>query len=75
VAIRFGVGQAVTRREYIDRTGFVATAPLLVGGLGAIDRCCGVAQRGDRVMQGGLVGFDLSDQMNAGAGRLLECFF
>jgi hypothetical protein len=26
-------------------------------------------------MQGGLVGFDLGDQMNAGGGGLLECFF
>src|ERR1700733_14119946 len=42
---------------------------------GAIEGCCGVAQCGDRVMQGGLVGFDLGDQMNAGGGGLLECFF
>jgi hypothetical protein len=56
--------------EYLDRAGFVAAPTLLVGGLGAIDRCCGVAQRGDGVMEGGLVGFDLSDQLNAGGGRL-----
>jgi hypothetical protein len=41
----------------------------------AIERCCDIAQRGDGVMKGGLVGFDLSDQMNAGGGGLLECFF
>jgi hypothetical protein len=72
VAIPLGVGQAAARREYFDRAGFVAAPTLLVGGLGAIDRCCGIAQRGDGVMQGGLVGFDLSDQMNAGGGGLLE---
>jgi hypothetical protein len=48
---------------------------LFVGGLDAIERCCGVAQRGDGVMQGGLVRFDLSDQMNASGGGLLEGFF
>ena len=67
--------KAAARREYFDRAGFVAAPTLLVGGLGAIDRCCGIAQRGDGVMQGGLVGFDLSDQMNAGGSGLLECFF
>ena len=75
VAIPLGVGQAVARREYFDRTGFVAAPTLLVGGLCAIERCCDVAQRGDGVMKGWLVGFDLSDQMNAGGGGLLECFF
>ena len=70
-----GVGQAVARREYFDRADFVAAPTFLVGGSGAIDRRCGIAQRGDGVMQGGLVGFDLSDQMNAGGGGLLECFF
>src|SRR5690349_3381533 len=58
-----------------SRTGFVAAPTLLVGGLCAIERCCDIAQRGDGVMKGGLVGFDLSDQMNAGGGGLLECFF
>jgi hypothetical protein len=72
VAIPLGVGQAVARREYFDRTGFVAAPTLLVGGLCAIERCCDIAQRGDGVMKGGLVGFDLSDQMNAGGGGLLE---
>ena len=75
VAIPLGVGQAVARREYFDPTGFVAAPTLLVGGLCAIERCCDIAQRGDGVMKGGLVGFDLSDQMNAGGGGLLECFF
>ena len=50
VAIPLGVGQAAARRENFDRAGFVAAPTLLVGGLGAIDRCCGVAQRGDGVM-------------------------
>ena len=50
VAIPLGVGQAAARREYFDRAGFVAAPTLLVGGLRAIDRCCGVAQRGDGVM-------------------------
>ena len=75
MAIPLGVGQAVTRREYFYCAGFVAAPTLLVGGLDAIDRCCGIAQRVDGVMQGGFVGFDLSDQMNAGGGGLLECFF
>jgi len=75
VAIPLGVGQAATRREYFDRAGFVAAPTLLVGGLGAIDRRCGVAQRGDGVMKGGLVGFDLRDQMNTGTSGLFECFF
>ena len=61
--------------EFFDRAGFVAGATLLVGGLGAIDRRCGVARRGDGPMKGGLVGFDLGDQMNVGGGSLLECFF
>jgi hypothetical protein len=56
------------------RVSFAAPT-LLVGGLCAIERCCDIAQRGDGVMKGGLVGFDLSDQMNAGGGGLLECFF
>ena len=75
MAIPFGVSQAVTRPEHLDCAGFVAGPPRLVGGLDAIERCCGVAQSGDGVMQGGLVGFDLGDQMQAGCGRLLECFF
>jgi hypothetical protein len=50
VAIPLGVGQAATRREYFDRAGFGAAPTLLVGGLGAIDRHCGVAQRADGVM-------------------------
>ena len=56
-------------------TGFVAGPALLVGGLGAIERCGGVAQRGDGVMQGGLVGFDLGDQMNAAWRRLARMLF
>ena len=75
MAIPLGVGQTATRREYFDRAGFVAAPTLLVGGLCAIERCCDIAQRGDGVMKGGLVGFDLSDQMNAGGSGLLECFF
>ena len=75
MAIPLGVGQAATRREYFDSAGFIATPALLIGGLGAIDWCCGVAQRGDGVMQRGLVSFDLGDQMNAAGGGLLECFF
>ena len=50
VAIPLGVGQAATRRGYFDRAGFVAAPTFLVGGLYAIERCCGVAQRGDGVM-------------------------
>jgi len=50
VAIPLGVGQAATRDEYFDRAGFIAAPALLVGGLGAIDWCCGVAQRADGVM-------------------------
>ena len=50
VAIPLGVGQAASRREYFDGAGFVAAPAIPVGGLGAIDRCCGVAQRGDGVM-------------------------
>ena len=53
VAIPLGVGQAAARREYFDRAGFVAAPTLLVGGLGAIDRCCGVAQRGDALCRAG----------------------
>ena len=75
MAVPLGVGHAVSGREHLDRAGFVAGPALLVGGLDAIDRCCGIAQRGDGVMQSGLVRSDLSDQMNASGGGLLEGFF
>ena len=43
----------------------VAAPTVFVGGSDAIERSCGVGQRGDGVMQGGLVRFDLGDRMNA----------
>ena len=75
MAVPLGVGQAVTRCEYLDRAGFIAGSTLLVGGLVSIERRDCVAQLGDGVMQGWLVGFDLSDQMNATGSGMLECFF
>ena len=75
MAIPLGVGQAVTWREYLDNAGFVAGSPLLVGGLDAIERRGRIAQLGNGVMQGGLVIFDLSDQMNIIGSGMLECFF
>jgi hypothetical protein len=75
MAVPLGVGQAVTRCEYLDRAGFIAGSTLLVGGLVSIERRDRVAQLGDGVMQGGLVGFDLSDQMNITGSGMLECFF
>jgi hypothetical protein len=75
MASPLGVGQAVARREHLDQTGLVAATALLVGSAGAIERCSGVTQRGDGVMQCGLVGFDLGDQMNAAGSGLLEGFF
>jgi hypothetical protein len=38
MAVPLGVGQAVTRREYLDHAGFVAGSTLLVGGLVYIER-------------------------------------
>ncbi len=38
-----------------------------------IERRDFVAQLGDSVMQGGLVGFDLSDQMDTTGSGMLEC--
>jgi hypothetical protein len=75
MAVPLGAGQAVTRREYLDHAGFVAGSTPGVGGLVYIDRRDFVAQLGDSVMQGGLVGFDLSDQMDTTGSGMLECFF
>ncbi len=75
MAVPLGVGQAVTRREYLDYAGFVAGSTLRVGGLVYIERRGCVAQLGDSVMQGRLVGFDLSDQMYTTGSSMLECFF
>jgi hypothetical protein len=75
MAVPLGAGQAVTRREYLDHAGFVAGSTPLVGGLVYIERCDFVAQLGDSVMQSGLVGFDLSDQMDTTGSGMLECFF
>ena len=75
MAIPLGVSQAVTRREYLDHAGFVAGSTLRVGRLVYIDRRGCVAQLGDSVMQGRLVGFDLSDQMYTTGSSMLECFF
>ena len=75
VAVPLGVGQAVTRREYLDHAGFVAGSTPLVGGFDTIERFDCVAQFGDGVMQGRLVGFDLSDQVYTTGGGMLECFF
>jgi hypothetical protein len=75
MAIPLGVGQAVTRREYFDHAGFIAASTLFVGGLVSIERRGCVARLGDGVMQGWLVGFDLSDQMNATGSGMPECFF
>ena len=57
------------------RPGLVAGTALLVDGADAIERRGGVAQRGDDVMQGRLVGFDLGDQVNPACSGLLEGFF
>src|SRR5947209_3589642 len=70
-----GVGQAVARREHLDQAGLVARAAVLVDGARGIERRRGIAQRGDSVMQRGLVGLDLSDQMNAAGSSMLEGFF
>ena len=75
MAVPLGAGQAITRREYLDHAGFVAGSTPLVGGLVYIELRDCVAQLGDSVMQGGLVGFDLSDQMDTTGGGMLECFF
>jgi len=75
VASPLGFGQAVAWREYLDQAGLVAGTALLVDGADAIERRGGVAQRGDDVMQGRLVGFDLGDQVNPACSGLLEGFF
>lgn len=75
MAVPLSVGQAVTRREYLDHAGFVAGSTPLVGGFDTIERCDCVAQLGDGVMQGGLVCFDLSDQMYTTGSGMFECFF
>jgi hypothetical protein len=75
VASPLGVGQAVARREHLDQAGLVAGTALLVESAAAIERRGGIAQRGDDVMQGGLIGFDLGDQVNAACSGLLESFF
>src|SRR5690242_19581518 len=70
-----GVDQAVARRERPRPDGPRHGVALLVGSERAIEPCGGFAQRRDCVMQDGLVCLDLSDQMNAAYGSLLECFF
>ena len=75
MAVPLGAGQAVTRREYLDHAGFVAGSTPAVGGLVYIERCDFVAQLGDSVMQSGLVGFDLSDQMDTTGSGMLRWLF
>jgi hypothetical protein len=75
VASPLGIGQAVARCEHFDRPGFVARAAFLVDSTRVVERRGGVAQRGEGVTQGGLVGFDLGDQVSAARGGLLESFF
>lgn len=70
-----GVGQAVAWREHLDQPQLIARMALFVGGVRAIERRGGIAQRGDGVVQGGLVSFDLRDQMYAACRGLLERFF
>jgi hypothetical protein len=50
MASPFGAGQMIGEREYLDQTGFVATATLLIDGACAIEWCRGFAQRGEAVM-------------------------
>jgi hypothetical protein len=75
MAIPLGVGQAATgantstmRVSSRDRR-FLSVVWILSSGCGC------VAQLGDSVMQGRLVGFALSDQMNTTGSGMLECFF
>jgi hypothetical protein len=75
VASPLGVGQAVARCEHLDPAGLVAGTALLVDRAGTVERRGGVAQAGEGVMQAGLVGFDLGDQVSAARGGLREGFF
>jgi hypothetical protein len=70
-----GVCQPVARQEDLDQTRLVTRTALLVSRARVIERRRGLAQRRGSVMHGWLVCLDLSDQMNAGFGSLLECFF
>jgi hypothetical protein len=75
MASPLGVGQAVAWREHLDQTGLFARTAVLVGGARAIEWRSGVAQLGDGVMESGLVGFDLGDQMNVACSGSFERFF
>ncbi len=71
----FGVSQMIAKREHLDQAGFVAATALLVDAARTLEWCRGLAQRGEGVMQGGLVGLDLGDQRHAACGGLLEGFY
>ena len=71
----FGIGEAVAWHEHFDEAGLVAAMALFIGTARTIERSLGVAERGDGMMQSGLVGLDLSDQVYAARGSLLVGFF
>ena len=73
--VPFGAGQDGARRKYLDQAELITTTLLGVSGVGAVAWSGGFAVLRDGIMQSGLVCFDLSDQVNAICGRLLEGFF
>jgi hypothetical protein len=72
VLVPFGAGQDGARRKYLDQAELITTTLLGVSGVGAVAWSSGFAVLRDGIMQSGLVCFDLSDQVNAICGRLLE---
>jgi hypothetical protein len=71
----FGVGQGGAGSKHLDHADFIAGSLLLIRCPGLIQRCRALAQFGNALVQGRLVGLDLGDDVSAGRGNLLECFF
>ena len=71
----FGVGQGGAGSKHLDHTDFIAGSPLLIRCPGLIQRCRALAQFGNALVQGRLIGLDLGDDVSAGCCNLLECFF
>jgi hypothetical protein len=61
--------------EDLDQADFVARSPLLIRGPDLIHRRRAPADLGNALVQGGLVGFDLGDEVGPDRGNLLKCFF
>ena len=71
----FGAGQVIAWGEHLDQPQLISGMALLVDRVRTVERRLAITQRGDRVMQGRLVSFDLRDQMDAACSGLLERFF